>query len=84
MTAKCVTVDREIVAHDKDRFLPANGNTLKTQIFERCFNGRIDKEKGHTVDKVEDRIQNAIFTAIDKIITPSFELAVKSKNASSG
>ena len=35
------------------------------------------------VDTIEDRIQNAILTAIDNIITPTIELAVSSIKASS-
>ena len=36
------------------------------------------------VDTVEDRIQNAILTAIDSIVAPKIELAIRSINASSG
>ena len=36
------------------------------------------------VDTVEDRIRNAILTAIDNIIAPKIELAIRSINASSG
>ena len=36
------------------------------------------------VDTVEDRIQNAILTAIDNIVAPEIELAIRSINASSG
>ena len=36
------------------------------------------------VDTVEDRIQNAILTAIDNIIAPKIELAIRSINASLG
>ena len=36
------------------------------------------------VDTVEERIQNAILTAIDSIVAPKIELATRSKNASSG
>ena len=36
------------------------------------------------VDTVEDRIQNAILTAIENIVAPNNELAIRSKNASSG
>ena len=36
------------------------------------------------VDTVEDRIQNAILTAIDNILAPKIELAIRSINASSG
>ena len=51
---------------------------------ERCFNERIDREKTNIVDTVEDRIQNAILTAIDSIVAPKIEFAIRSKNASSG
>ena len=36
------------------------------------------------IDTVEDRIQNAILTAIDNIVAPKIELAIRSINASSG
>ena len=36
------------------------------------------------LDTVEDRIQNAILTAIDNIVAPKIELAIRSVNASSG
>ena len=36
------------------------------------------------VDTVEDRIQNAILAAIDNIVAPKIELAIRSINASSG
>ena len=36
------------------------------------------------VDTVEDRIQNAILTAINSIVAPKIELAIRSINASSG
>ena len=38
----------------------------------------------NTVDTVEDRIQNAILTAIDNIVAPKIELTIRSINASSG
>ena len=34
--------------------------------------------------KVQDRIQNAVLTAIDNIVAPKIELAIRSINASSG
>ena len=39
---------------------------------------------GNIVDTVKISIQNPILTAIDSIITPRIELAVRSINASSG
>ena len=61
-----------------------NENALNIKTLERCFNERIDREMGNIVDTVEDRIQNAILTAIDNIVTPKIELAIRSINASSG
>ena len=51
---------------------------------ERCFKEKTDKEMSHVVDKVEDTIQNATLTAIDRIVARKIELAIRSKNASSG
>ena len=45
---------------------------------------KIDREMRNIVDTVEDRIQNAILTAIDNIVAPKIELAIRSINASSG
>ena len=61
-----------------------NGNTKTVKTLERCFNERIDREMRNIVDTDEDRIQNAILTAIDNIIGPKSELAIRSINASSG
>ena len=55
---------------------------LKT--LKRCFEERTDREIGNTVDTVQDRIQNAIFTATDSNITPEIELAIRKTNACSG
>ena len=57
---------------------------MNVKTLERCFNERIDREMSNIVDTVEDRIQNAIFTAIDNIVAPKIELAIRSKNASFG
>ena len=61
-----------------------NENALNVKTLERCFNERIDREMSSIVDTVEDRIQNAILVAIDNIIAPKIELAIRSINASSG
>ena len=61
-----------------------NENVLNVKTLERCFNERIDREMSNIVDTVEDRIQNAILTAIDNIVAPKNELAIRSINASSG
>ena len=61
-----------------------NENALNVKSLERCSNERIDREMSNIVDTVEDRIQNAILVAIDNIIAPKIELAIRSINASSG
>ena len=57
---------------------------MNVKTLERCFNERIDREMNNIVDTVEDRIHNAIVTAIDNIVAPKIELALRSINASSG
>ena len=61
-----------------------NENVLNVKTLERCFSERIDREMENIVETVEDRIQSAILTAIDNIVGPKIELAIRSKNASSG
>ena len=61
-----------------------NENMVNEKILERCFNERIDRKMNNIVDTVEDRIRNAILTAIDNIVAPKIELAIRPINASSG
>ena len=57
---------------------------MNVKTLERCFNERVDREINNIVDTVEDRIRNAILTAIDNIVAPKIELAIRSISASSG
>ena len=59
-------------------------NALNVKTLQRCFNQRIDREMNDIVETVEDKIQNAILTAIDNIVAPKIELAIRSINTSSG
>ena len=61
-----------------------NGNAMYVKTLEMCFKENIDREISNIVDTVEDRIQNAILTAIDNIVAPKIELAIRSMNGSSG
>ena len=64
---------------------PATSETfLNVKTLGRCFNGKIDSAMENIVDTVEDRIQNEILTAIDFVITPTIEFALRSINAFSG
>ena len=78
------TDDRDFTVGTSSNNIAINESTVNVKTLERCFNERIDKEMGNIVDTVEDRIQNAILTAIDKIVAPKIELAIRSINASSG
>ena len=78
------TVDHEFTVGSSDNNLMTNENTLNVKTSERCFNEGIDREMSKIVDTVEDRIQNAILTAIDSIVAPKIELAFRSIKASSG
>ena len=78
------TNDRDFTVGTSNNDSVVNGNAMSVKTLERCFNERIDKEMSNIVDTVEDRIQNAILTAIENIVAPKIELAIRSINASSG
>ena len=78
------TNDRDFTVGSSNNDSVINGNAMSVKTLERCVNGRIDREMSNIINTVEDRIQNAILTAIDKIVAPKNELAIRSINASSG
>ena len=78
------TNDRDFTVGTSSNNLATNENTVNVKTLERCFYEKIDREMSNIVDTVEDRIQNAILTAIHNIVGPRIELAIKSLNASSG
>ena len=78
------TNDRDFTVGTSNNDSVVNGNAMSVKILERCFNERIDREMNNIIDTVEDRLQNAILTAIDNIVAPKIELAIRSINASSG
>ena len=78
------TNDRDFTVGTSSNDSIVNGNAMSVKTLERCFNERIDRGMSNIVDTVEDRIQKAILTAIENIVAPKIELAVRSINASSG
>ena len=78
------TNDRDFTVSNSSNNTAVNENAMNVKTLERCFNERIDREMSNIVDTVEDRIQNAILTAIENIVAPKIELATRSINASSG
>ena len=64
------TNDRNFTVCTSSNDSIVNANAMSVKTFERCFNERIDREMSNIVDTVEDRIQIAILTAIDNIVTP--------------
>ena len=77
------TNDRDFTVDTSNDDSVINGSVMSVKTLERCFNERIDREMSNIVDTVEDRIQNAILTAIKNIVAPKIELAIRSINASS-
>ena len=78
------TNDRDFTVSNPSNNTVVNESAINVKTLERCFNERIDREMNNIVDTVEDRIQNAILTAIENIVAPKIELAIRSMNASSG
>ena len=75
---------RDFTVSNSSNNKAVNESAVNVKNLERCFNERIDREMSNIVDTVEDRIQNAILTAIDNIVAPKIELAIRSINAFSG
>ena len=78
------TNDRDFTVRTSNNDSVINESTFNVKTLERCFNERIDREMSNIIDTLEDRIQNAILTAIENIVAPKIELAIRSINASSG
>ena len=78
------TAYQEYTVDKSDSNKAVKEKLVNVKIFEKCFIESIDREMGNIVDRVEDKIQNAILTAIDCNITPKSDLAVRSLNGSSG
>ena len=78
------TSDRDFTVGTSSDNTAVNESMVNVKSLQRCFNERIEKEMSNIGDTVEDRIQNAILTAIDSIVAPKIELAIRSINASSG
>ena len=76
--------DRDSTVGTSSNNITINESAMSVKTLERRFNQRIDRELGNFVDKVQDRIQNAILTAIDNNVAPKIELANRSMNTSSG
>ena len=78
------TNDRDFTVGTSNNDSVINESTVNVKTLERCFNERIVREMSNIIDTVEDRIQNAILTAIENIVAPKIEVAIRSINASSG
>ena len=78
------TNDRDFTVGTSSNNMTINESTVNVKTLERCFNERMDREMSSIVDTIEDRIQNAFLTAINNIVAPKIELAIRSINAPSG
>ena len=78
------TNDRDFTVSNSSNNTAVNESAINVKTLERCFNERIDREMSNIVDTVEDKIQNAVLTAIENIVAPKIELAIRSINSSSG
>ena len=78
------TNDRDFTVGTSNNDSVVNGNAMSVKTLERCFNERIYREMGNIADTVGDRIQNSILTAIENIVAPKIEQAIRSIFASSG
>ena len=78
------TNDRDLTVDTSSINKAINESMVNVKTLERCFNESIEREMSNIVDTVGDSIQNAFLIAIDNIVAPKIELAIRSINASSG
>ena len=78
------TNNRDFAVGTSSKNTVINENVVKVKTLETCFNKGNDREMSNIADTVEDRIQNAISTAIENIVASKIELAIRWINASSG
>ena len=71
------TVDHEITVNNTGSIITTNEILVNLKTLERCLNEKIDRESGNIVETVEYRFQNKTLNAIDRIVTPRIELAVR-------
>ena len=73
------TNDRDFTVGISSKNSVVTENAMNVKFLERCFKEKIAKKMSNNVDTVENGIQNAILTAIDTIVAPKIELAIRSK-----
>ena len=78
------TNDQDFTVGISSNNMAVNESTVNVKTLERCFTAKIDREMSNIINTVEARIQNGILTAIDNIVAPKIELAIRSLDASSG
>ena len=78
------TNDRDFTVGTSSKNSAIIKNALNVKFLERCFNEKIDRETSNIIDTVEARSQTAILTAINSIVAPKIEWAIRPINASSG
>ena len=83
ITVKEGTNDRDITVGTSSSNAVINENAVNVKVLERCFIEGIDREMNDSADTVEDRIQNAILTAVNNIAAHKIEVAIRSINTSS-
>ena len=71
------TNNRDFSVGTSNNDLVIDENVMSVKILERCSNERIDRERSNFVDAVEDRIQNANLTAMENIVAPKIDLAIR-------
>ena len=64
------TNDPEFTVGTSSNNIAINESAVDVKTLEMCFNERIGREMSNIVGTVEERIQNAILTAIDNLVAP--------------
>ena len=70
------TVDKDFAIINTGSNLTTNVILVNVHSLEKCFNEKFNSEMGDVVGTVENSIQKAILTAVDRNVTPRIDLTV--------
>ena len=76
--------DKSISSNNKNGPIQVNSPQVDMHTIEGNFVSKVWNEVDSVMTMVETRVQGAILTAIENLVTPKVELAIKSANESSG
>ena len=82
--SKASLTGKNVAFNNTNHSVLANGSQVDIRTFERSITNKVLNEVDNVVATVETRVHDAILSAMEGLVLPRVELAMKSVNESSG